>query len=69
MTEIVNSLLNGQYKQVIKQISEAGMPLSQFIEEVQRREYINPNEIVRVMKVAESVGYITYDSKIAKDLK
>lgn len=55
MNEILESILNGQRKQAIEQLKDSGICLEDLFEELEKEE------IIRMYKVAEAIGYIVVD--------
>ena len=59
MEEILESIMNGQRKQALSQLRESSFNLEDLLEELRNSEDIN--EMVTIVKVAFSTGYITSD--------
>lgn len=59
MDEIINSIINGQRKQALRQLSESRFT---FLDLIQELDNLNMSgETLRLVRVAENSGYISYN--------
>jgi len=58
LDDIIESIINGQRKQAIEQLKESPYTLDDLFEEILDQN-IEAKEIIRMYRVALSVGYIT----------
>lgn len=61
MEEILQSIMNGQRKQALKQMSEANIEFEDMIEEVGNDDYLGVKEVIAMTKIAVSTGYISFN--------
>lgn len=61
MEEILESITNGQRKQALKQMNEAGIDFEDMIEAVGNDDYLGVKEVITMIKIAVSTGYISFN--------
>lgn len=66
MKEILFSIINGQRKQALRQLDEGGFTMTQLFQAIADDEGFQPSEILTMLKVAESVGYVCYRSEAVR---
>ncbi len=65
MDEIIESIVNGQRKQALRQLDESPYFFSELIESLIERDMID--EVVGFLRAAENNEYIKYDSSAIKE--
>lgn len=63
MEEILESITNGQRKQALKQMIDAGIDFEDMIEAVGNDNYLGIKEVITMTKIAVSVGYISFNNE------
>lgn len=58
MHEIINSILNGQRKQALEQLTQSQFTLEDLFEELLEQNM--PSEIITMYRIAVSQGYLTF---------
>ena len=58
MHEIINSMLNGQRKQALEQLTQSQFTLEDLFEELLEQNM--PQEIITMYRIAISQGYLTF---------